>query len=297
MPLTFAVPFLVAMAAAAAAAVAQRRLRPDIATRTLAVACVAAAAAWLWALLAVALGALGEVMSVDRWLSWCPNFYLAHGRVAMIVGVPAGILFGSSLTALIRGAWKAVADHRRLPSCDREGVLVLECEEPTAFAVPGRRGGIVVSQGMINALDDSERSVVWAHERAHLRNHHHWYLGAVELSSAVLPALRPFARQVRFGTERWADEDSVRSTGDRLLVARAIAKAALASNDHRHPQMAMAASAVPARIEALINPKQNVFSTPTSFAVAASILVLTIGGSTVQLHHLVTLLEHVCGGR
>ena len=296
MSVSFAAPFAVAMIAAALAAMAQRRLRPDVATQTLAVACVAAAAAWLWALIALTLGALAAVTTIDDWLSWCPNLHLADGHVAWGVGVAAGVLLSASVLALVRRVASAMSARRRLPHC-RNGVLVLNCDEPAAFAVPGRRGGIVMSRGMIEALDDSERSVVWAHERAHLRNHHHWYLGASGLAAAVLPALRPLARQVHFGTERWADEDSVRSTGDRRLVARTIAKAALASNAHRHPQMAMATSAVPARVEALIAPSQRVLGTMAGLTVAASLMSLTVGGSTIQLHHLVTLVDHVCGGQ
>lgn len=296
MSVSFAAPFAVALIAAALAAMAQRRLRPDVATQTLAVACVAAAAAWLWALLALTLGALAAVTSIDDWLSWCPNLHLAEGHVAWGVGVGAGVLLAVSVLALGRRAKTAMSDRRRLPQC-HDGVLVLDCDEPAAFAVPGRRGGIVMSRGMIEALDDSERSVVWAHERAHLRNHHHWYLGAANLAAAVLPLLRPLARQVHFGTERWADEDSVRSTGDRRLVARTIAKAALASNAHRHPQMAMATSAVPARVEALIAPSQHVLGTMAGLTVAVSLMGLTVGGSTIQLHHLVALVEHVCGGQ
>lgn len=211
MSISFATPFAVAMIAAALVAVAQRRLRPEIATQTLAVTCVAAAAAWLWALLAVTLGALAAVTSIDEWLAWCPNLHLADGHVAWGVGVGAGVLLAGSLLALGHRAASAVSDRRRRPSCGRDGVLVLDCDEPAAFAVPGRRGGIVVSRGMIDALDDGEQSVVWAHERAHLRNRHHWYLGAADLAAAALPA-------------------------------RTIAKAALASNAHRHPQMAMATS-------------------------------------------------------
>ncbi len=297
MPVTFPMPFVVAIAAAAAAALAQRRLRPEIATQTLAVASVAASAAWLWALLALTLGALAEVTSIDRWLSWCPSLYLADRHVAWAVGLAAAVLLTSSLVALAMRVGKSVAERRRLPTCGPDGVLVIDSDEPTAYAVPGRRGGIVVSRGMIDVLDGNERTVVWAHERAHLQNHHHRYLAAADFASAVLPVLRPLARQVRFGTERWADEDSVRSTGDRLLVARAIAKAALASNDHLHPQMAMAGSAVPARVTALVDPKHKVFGTGSGMAIAASIMLLTVGGSTIQLHHLVSLLQHVCGGR
>lgn len=295
MSVGFATPFAVAMVAAALAAMAQRRLQPDVATRTLAVTCSAAAAAWLWGLLALTLGALAAVTSIDDWLSWCPNLYLADGHVAWGVGLGAGILLLVSLLALVRRAKTAMSDRRRLPHC-HDGVLILDCDEPAAFAVPGRRGGIVISRGMIDALDESERPVVWAHEQAHLRNHHHWYLAAADLAAAALPVLRPLARQVHFGTERWADEDSVRSTGDRRLVARTIAKAALASNAYRHPQMAMATSAVPARVEALIAPSQQVLGTIAGLTVAVSLMGLTVGGSTIQLHHLVTLVEHVCRG-
>jgi Zn-dependent protease with chaperone function len=294
---SFATPLLVAMTAAAVAAVAQKRLRPEIATQTLAVTCVAAVAAWLWALLALTLGALAAVTTLDRWLSWCPNLYLADDHVPLSVGAVAAVLLAASVGAAVRRFRAAVVDRRRLPECGESGVLVLDCDEPAAFAVPGKRGGVVVSRGLIEALDAGERSVVWAHERAHLRNRHHWYLGAADIAAAALPVLRPLARQVHFGTERWADEDSVRSTGDRRLVARTIAKAALATSDHHHLQMAMASSAVPARVEALIGPSPRVLGTVAGLVVAATLMVFTIGGSTIQLHHLVALVEHVCGGR
>ena len=37
----------------------------------------------------------------------------------------------------------------------------------------------------------------------------------------------PLARQVRFNTERWADESAANEVGSRALVARAIARVAL----------------------------------------------------------------------
>lgn len=297
MSLSFATPLLVAIAAAAAAAVAQKRLRPEIATQTLAVTCVAAGVAWLWALLALTLGALAAATTLDWWLSWCSNLYLADDHVPLSVGAVAAALLVASVGAAVRRFRAALMDRRRLPDCGKEGVLVLDCDEPAAFAVPGKRGGVVVSRGLIEALDEGECSVVWAHERAHLRNRHHWYLGAADIAASALPVLRPVARQVHFGTERWADEDSVRSTGDRRLVARTIVKAALATSDHRHLSMAVASSAVPARVEALIGPSPRVLGTIAGLAVAATLMAFTIGGSTIQLHHLVALVEHVCGGR
>jgi Zn-dependent protease with chaperone function len=43
---------------------------------------------------------------------------------------------------------------------------------------PGR---IVVTTGMLGALDPDEREALFAHERARLRGRHHLVLGAAEL--------------------------------------------------------------------------------------------------------------------
>ncbi|HRW41339.1 MAG TPA: M56 family metallopeptidase [Microthrixaceae bacterium] len=293
----FATPLLVVAAATGLAAAAESRLRPAMATRTLAVTCVAAAAAWLWTLLALVLASLAAMGGDARWMSWCPNLYFADDHVPLIAGVGAGVALVASAAFALRRLTDAISDRRMLPECGPSGVLVLNCDEPTAFAVPGRRGGVVVSRGLIDALEVEERSIVWAHERAHLRHRHHWYLGAADLAAAVLPVLRPLARRVHLGTERWADEDSVPATGDRRLVARTIAKAALATSDHQQMRMAMATSAVPARVEALISPSRSDLGTVVGAMVAGTLAALTVGGSTIQLHHLVALVEHVCGGR
>jgi hypothetical protein len=58
----------------------------------------------------------------------------------------------------------------------------------------------------------------------------------------------------------------------------------------------MAASAVPARVEALVAPRRRLAGGAVSLAVAVPLLAMTVGGSTVQLHHLVALANHVCGG-
>ncbi|MFE3742764.1 M48 family metalloprotease, partial [Streptomyces sp. NPDC059134] len=61
---------------------------------------------------------------------------------------------------------------------------------PDAYALPGRPGRIVVTTGMLRALEPAEREALFAHERAHLRGRHHLLLQAVELAALCHPALR-----------------------------------------------------------------------------------------------------------
>lgn len=59
-------------------------------------------------------------------------------------------------------------------------VLLVPDSVPAAFALPRGRGGIVVSDGALGGLDDSELAAVLAHEHAHLRQHHHLVRTLVE---------------------------------------------------------------------------------------------------------------------
>jgi hypothetical protein len=113
---------------------------------------------------------------------------------------------------------------------------VLADARPDAFAVPGRRyalarryrSQIVVTEGMLAALDPDQRRALLAHERAHLDGGHHRLRAAVELAAAANPLLIPARRTVGYLCERWADESAVAEVGSRKLVADAIATAALA---------------------------------------------------------------------
>jgi len=150
----------------------------------------------------------------------------------------AGLLAGATVLVLLCAAIRrfalasrdlatAAAACRRLgPGTD--GLVVVDDEEPDAYAVPGLTGRVVVSTAMLRALPPDERRVLLAHEAAHLRNHHHLYVQLAELGAAANPLLRPLALAVRDGAERWADEDAAAEVGDRALAARALARAGLA---------------------------------------------------------------------
>jgi Zn-dependent protease with chaperone function len=296
--LSFLAPLLAASVAAAVAGLLQRWLRPQVTSQCLAVATVAVAAAYFWALAAMVLGALVEVSALDGWASWCASLFRADAddHVNLWVGLASGALMTASALRVARTALEHRRLRRRMPRCD-DGVLILPSDEPTAYAVPGRGGGVVVSTGMMNALDAHEQNVLWAHERSHLAHQHHRYLLAAELSAAAVPLLRPLADQVRFATERWADEDAAAEVGgDRGLVARAIARAAIASVDHRRTALALAETGVGARVRALVEVDRWFLTPLAGTAVGVAVIAFTLGGSGVQLHHLVTFILRLCRG-
>ncbi|QHY99968.1 Protease HtpX [Streptomyces sp. S4.7] len=146
--------------------------------------------------------------------------------------------------------------HRTLDSGpDRSEVAVLRDLSPYAYALPGAPGRIVVSTGMLACLDPAEREALLAHERAHLADRHHRLLLAVRLAGCANPLLRPLMSAVTYSTERWADEEAARVTGDRRAAARAVGKAALVSRRASAPPLpAFAAGPVPRRVAALLGP-------------------------------------------
>ncbi|WP_240678378.1 M48 family metalloprotease [Streptomyces griseoviridis] len=69
-------------------------------------------------------------------------------------------------------------------------LYVRQDDRPDAYALPGRPGRVVVTTGMLRALDAREREVLFAHERAHLAGRHHLFAVCAESAAALHPALR-----------------------------------------------------------------------------------------------------------
>ncbi|MEU8778094.1 M56 family metallopeptidase [Streptomyces sp. NPDC048606] len=179
-----------------------------------------------------------------------------------------------------RGAVRALAG---LP---RRSVTVLPDDAGYAYAVPGRRGRIVVSTGMLAALDGRERRALFAHERAHLAARHHRFLLVVRLAARANPFLRPLCTSVAYTTERWADEDAAAVTGSRRGVARAVAKAALVRGSAPAGAFAHFAVAgpVPRRVAALLAPAPAVLRWPPVFtAVGLAVWGATVGAAVSAL--------------
>jgi len=260
------------------------------------------------AALAVLAGtALGQVPLL-AWIGhWSADVVGRHDPVSMWLAVAACMLLAAALTAAIRAAVlrgralaSAASVARRLPRSGRK-LCVVDDTAPDAYAMPGLPGRIVVTAGMLDALDPLERRVLLAHERAHLAGSHCLFVALTQLAAAANPLLSPLAGAVRFSAERWADEHAARVTGDRRLVARTIGKAALltrARPEAPSAALAMAASLrgtgpVPRRVAALLAgpPQQH----PLLLAIVLAVLALAVGCTIYAAHDLHELIQ-LAGG-
>jgi len=218
-----------------------RRLPPATAVRLLTVAMLGAALSSGFVLAVAGTLVIGQIPAVAAEGHWSARVLASALPVPMAVGgmaalVAAGLLLAALRRAVLSGRdlVRAVRTCRRLgPVVD--GLVVIEDEEPDAYALPGLGGRVVVSTAMLRALPSDERRVLLAHEAAHLTHRHHLWVQAAFLASAANPLLRPAAGAVRDAVERWADEVAAAEVGDRALVARALARAGLARTRGRRP--------------------------------------------------------------
>ncbi|MEV0786506.1 M56 family metallopeptidase [Streptomyces sp. NPDC050423] len=180
---------------------------------------------------------------------------LAAAALALLLGCAVAV------TGAARSHWlqlhRAAGPGRR----DESELAVMRDTRPDAYALPGRPGSpgrIVVTTGMLHALDPAERDALLAHERAHLTGRHHLYLAVAELSARCHPALRALRAPMGYALERCADEAAAHAVGDRRVAARAIGRAALAARTaggcapHPAPALGAVAGPVPRRVAALL---------------------------------------------
>lgn len=151
--------------------------------------------------------------------------------VALLLLLPAvGVL-----TAALIGIRRAGAARRRARVLSREirttarpwvvqgqRVLLLEDERLVAFSLPEHSGGIVVSRGLLAALDANELDAVLAHEGEHVRGRHHFVLALVDFLTAPLrwvPLARAVAHAVPHYLEIASDNAARRGVGTPALAS------------------------------------------------------------------------------
>ncbi|MFD4552998.1 M56 family metallopeptidase [Streptomyces sp. NPDC058469] len=289
------VPLLLSTLFGVAAPWAVRRLPPRAATWLLTCTAVVAAGTWATALALLAFTLVGQIPLVASQGPWSAGVLAANDPVHRSVALVCALVLLASVAGLTVVSWRRV---RVLVDSWREcrelvvagDLAVVDDPVPTAFALPGMPGRIVVSSGMLRALSGDERRALLAHERAHLRHRHHLFLLVLQLAAAVHPLLRPLAREGAFTVERWADEEAAAEVADRTLVAQAVARAALATK--RAPQRALAATGgpVPRRVQALLAPPAPVRRSPV-LACAALALVCFVSLAEAA-HDTERLFEH-----
>jgi hypothetical protein len=203
------------------------------------------------------------------------------------IGWPAVVLACLGLVIALQLTLQWAAEIRAAQSDSQD---VIDTDVPIAVAVPGRRGGVLVSRGLLAGLTAAELQVVFQHERSHLRHRHHRYLVLGTLVAGLLPPLRRLNEQLKFSLERWADEDAAEAVEDRHLVAYTIARVALARS---------AGSSLPAfsdcgvvqRVEALLGtpPDKNSVSGPVVVA-GAGITTSGLASTALELDALAVAL-------
>ncbi|MFH9225482.1 M56 family metallopeptidase [Streptomyces lydicus] len=272
------VPFIVSVLLALLAPWAAPRLPPRPAAWALTCAALVTAGAWVGALALLAFTGVGQIPEVAEQGPWSVSMLRAENPVQLVVAVVGGLTLTGSALALglaarrhLRALLWARRDCKRLPGGE---LAVIDDPRPEAYALPGTPGRIVVSRGMLRALGDAERQALLAHERAHLRHRHHAFQITWRLAAAVNPLLRPLVTSGAFVLERWADEEAAAATGDRTVVAHAIARAALATSGARHRPGALAADGgpVPRRVRALLAPPRR----PRRLPLIAGALLLAL---------------------
>ncbi len=154
------------------------------------------------------------------------------------------------------------------------GLRILGVDQPLAYCLPGVRSRVVVSEGALNTLSDTEVAAILSHERAHLRARHDLVL---EMFTAVHAAFPRFVRSanaldaVRLLIEALADDAAVRSTGPTPLARALVACAA-----GRTPRGALAAGGptTVVRVRRLGGRPNSRLLAAGAYAAAAAVLVI-----------------------
>jgi Zn-dependent protease with chaperone function len=286
----FIVPIIIAIASAAMLGFQRRTVRPAVTVVLLTGAAVLVAGVTFGVALLLVLLLASRLLR--HRLEWCQHLTHAHDLPVIVEAGAAPVA-----VAMVVQGWLHVR-ARRLPQRPEgeNSLVVLPSEGAAAYALPGRPGRVVVTVGMLRALDGPERRAMLAHEQAHLRYKHHRYVFLSSLAAAVLPVLAPVAARVRYATERWADEVAAAVVGDRSVVARALARASLAASQTAKPVGALAISdeGAVARVRFLLGQDSPSRFDALRTSAGVGFAGLAVAALSLQAHHVLSLVAHVC---
>lgn len=293
-------PLLIAAVFGLAGPLSARHLPPAVATWLLSGGGLVAAAGSTASLALLAFWYVAQTPVLAEQAQWSDAVLRTNDSVSTPVGLFAtvAVLFAAIrvLHAAGRRSTAVLEAHRlaqALPDTGSE-LSVIDAARPQAFAVPGRPGRIVVTTGLLRALDATERRAVLAHERSHLAHHHHLHHSAAHLSAAMNPLLARLPAAVERSCERWADEDAAQ-TCRRDTVADALTRAATSTPTSRTVAgfttavLAVAATDVADRVRALRAPAPRLVL--WRLAVPLGLLAATTIAVAVAMHDTESLFE------
>jgi beta-lactamase regulating signal transducer with metallopeptidase domain len=279
-----------------------RVLAPWVATPLISVAAFATTLAGGFAVSVLCFDFVAQIPDVANGQRWSAHSLNNHGRIPLGLGITAclallivAFMLSRRASRVVGDLWSASMACRRLTP-DTEHLVVVDDVRPDAYAVSGFLGGrVVVTSGMLSALDGDELRVLLAHEHSHLRHAHHVYLALAQVSAAASPLTRGLPRVVRACAERWADEDAASVTGSRPLAARALVRAGLETirsdaSGRLHTALGIADAQVAHRAMALLAPRPC--TRPRGLVVVAVIAVLAMVGTLATAHSTEHRFEH-----
>ncbi|GEM_PF-2872084 len=230
------------------------------------------------------------LMATPVWANLFRLDVLAHvcERVLAHLGLlsPPAVGWAASVVALIppvRAVWAWRSGRREMETARLlleaarpvlfrgRRIFVFDSSDRLAMAIPGPRGGILVTRGLQNALHPCELDVVVAHEAAHLEGRDHRYLMALRALEVAFGLSRPVGRTIRYALERAADEAACGAERSRRRLAAEALCRAVGGKAAILPLLAPAATVV-ARVRALSRPAV----VPSAWAVRGT--VLGVGG-------------------
>lgn len=246
------------------------------------------AASWL-----AAITLAGLALATPQSMTWQAAGSRAAGNLHGIPGGPAtaaaGILLAAAVVLqaarhLARGLARARREHRAhaafVAAAGRPDqaldVLIIDKDTPAAYCLPCGRHRVVISAGTLSRLSPGQLHAVLAHERAHLRGHHHLMLAVAAALARAFPAVPLLARagaELAVLAEMTADDTAARRHDPADLAAALVT---LATAGSRATALAAGGPAAIARIQRLLAPPPQSGLAARTARLTAGLAALTI---------------------
>jgi Zn-dependent protease with chaperone function len=248
----------------------------------------ALSAAWIGAVVILGLTLAQGVLERLAWPDGRPAI-TARDLLAAIIGA------GLATTVISRAVYVVARELAWTRRKRREHVLALsiagqpadaldativEHSIPAVYSLPAKdtRSTVVISTAALELLSREELAAVVAHERGHLRHHHHWVTalaGALDLAFRGVPLLRHARREIEILAEMAADDHARRNHRGEVLAAALLALATALTPEHA---LSAGGHTVKCRLQRLLSgapplPRPTRFATLTTAAAAVTLPV------------------------
>jgi Zn-dependent protease with chaperone function len=233
-------------------------------------------------------------------LAWPAASSRAAGNLVGLPGGTTAAVAGLLLTAavVVRASWhlarglaRARRGHRAhaafLTAAGRPDqaldAVILDDDPPAAYCLPHGRHRVVISAGTLSRLSPGQVQAVLAHERAHLRGHHHLMLATAAALARAFPPVPLLARapaELAVLAEMTADDDAARRHDPADLAAALVT---LAGAGIRTTALTAGGPAAIARIQRLLAPPPQPGLPVRTVRLAAGLAALMIPAAITSL--------------